>query len=44
MDPKPRRRPGITVKVTVSDLALALLMFTVAAQSLMLTVLLLDRG
>jgi hypothetical protein len=42
---KPRRKSrGITVKVTVSEVAWALLMFTVLSQSVMLTILLLNTG
>ena len=42
---KPRRRArGITVKVTVSEVAWALLLFTVLSQSVMLTILLLNAG
>jgi hypothetical protein len=43
METKPRRR-GITIKVTVSELAWALLLITVLSQSLMLTILLLNTG
>lgn len=42
---KPRRKArGVTVKVTVSEVAWALLLFTILSQSVMLTILLLNAG
>lgn len=43
---KPRKKSprGITVKVTISELAWALALFTLLSQSLMLTILLMNVG